>query len=82
MLKNIFPSLFNETSAISAVFIGASVAKSHVNNNCVIIRAVNGKPVQWLIDYMIAKNLDTSRIDDYDVKYNTDGTISVFDKVN
>lgn len=81
MIKNIFPSLFGEIGAISAAFIGANVTKSHVNESCVIIKAIDGKPVQWFMSYLQAKGFDTTVVDQFEWRYNTDGSLSIFDKV-
>jgi len=78
IVSAIFPSLFGETAAQSANFIGGTVIKSPLNEECVIIKADNGKPVEWFIDYLIAKGHDTTIVDKLKWKYNACGSLSIF----
>lgn len=79
LMQSIFPSLFGETAAVSANFLGATVKKSEVNPNCVIISA--SKPVEWFMDYLIAKGFDSGVIvDRFEWRNNTDNSLSIWVK--
>lgn len=80
LIQSIFPSLFGETAAVSAMFIGAQVTKSRFFEGTIIIKAVDGKPIEWFMSYLQCKGFDVTIIDRMQWKSNTDGSLSIYEK--
>ena len=79
MVSSLFPSLFAESAAVSAVY-GDSilVKKSPVNPTCVIIDA--RYPMEFLDGTARRIGLSSDWKDATEWRYNTDGSLSIWDK--
>lgn len=78
MLRQIFPSLF-EFATLAVNYSDVVVSRSNINpETCVIIKA--RKPLDWLLDHCAIKDMPMSWIDAVELKFNTDGSLSVIEK--
>ena len=78
-LTQIFPD-FMEPAVVGVCFEdGETVKRSPVNPGCLVIAAT--RPVTFLMERAAIKNLPVEWVDAVEWKWNTDNTISVWDKV-
>ena len=78
MLRQIFPALF-EFAVLDVNYSDVVVSKSKVNpETCVIIKA--RKPLDWLLEHCALNDISVAWVDGVNLKFNTDGSLSVIQK--